>query len=219
MTNDYPGRIRDRSSGKDGAKSYDLYKDDVQMLKNAGMDFYRFSISWARVMPNGDTSVLNEAGLQYYDNLIDELLVNGIEPMVTMYHWDLPQALQEWGGFTNPIIVDYFEAYAEVLLKRYGDRVKIWTTFNEPIMTCDGGYGSGGMAPAIDSAGVGVYLCTHHLLLANARVYRLYKLKYNRPDGKIGIVINCGYSFPKDPNNPSDVAASDRHIQFYVSCR
>lgn len=89
------------------------------------MDFYRFSISWPRILPDGDISSKNELGLQYYDKLIDKLLENDIEPMVTMYHWDLPSSLQELGGWTNPIIVEYFVQYAKILLDRYGDRVII----------------------------------------------------------------------------------------------
>lgn len=219
FTHNFPDKIQNGDNGDDAANSYDFYKRDVQMLKEAGMDFYRFSISWSRVLPNGDTSLLNELGLQYYDNLINELLLNNIEPMITIYHWDLPQALQELGGMTNPIIVDYFEAYADVLFKRYADRVQVWTTFNEPIIICDNGYGSGVFAPGIHSPGVGVYLCTHHLLLANARIYDLYQRKYKtvRPDGKVGIVLNCGYSWPQDASIAAHREAADRHLQFYVN--
>ncbi len=97
----------------------------MQALKEAGMNFYRFSISWSRVLPTGDITSVNELGLQYYDNLINELVKNKIEPMVTMYHWDLPQRLQQLGGMANPIIVDYFEQYAKLLFDRYSDRVRI----------------------------------------------------------------------------------------------
>lgn len=87
------------------------------------MNFYRFSIGWARVLPDGDVSTVNEAGIAYYNKLIDRLLENGIEPMVTMYHYDLPQALQRFGGLTNSLFVGYFEAYADLLFNRFGDRV------------------------------------------------------------------------------------------------
>lgn len=180
------------------------------------MNFYRFSISWSRVMPNGDTSNLNEPGLQYYDNLIDELLANGIEPMITMFHWDLPQPIQELGGMTNPEIIYYFTHYAEVLLERYGDRVKNWATFNEPMIICENGYGSPDRAPFTYAPGVGNYLCAHHVLIANAHVYQLYQDKYKRPDGKIGIVLNCGYNWPRDANNGAHIDAAERGMQFYV---
>lgn len=181
------------------------------------MDFYRFSISWSRVMPNGDTSLLNEPGLQYYDNLIDELLTNGIEPLVTMYHWDLPQPLQELGGLANPDIVPYFVQYANVLFQRYGDRVRTWITINEPKIICELGYGSSVFAPLVNAPGIGVYLCSHHVLLANARIYELYQRRYKRYDGRVGITFNCDYSWPMVASNASHVAAADRSMQFNVS--
>ena len=167
-------------------------------------------------MPRGDPSNINEAGLRYYDNLINELLANGIEPMVTMYHWDLPQALQNWGGFTNPDIVDYFVNYADLLFRRYGDRVKTWLTFNEPSMVCDAGYGEGFFAPLVNSPGVGVYICSHYLLIAHAKTYDLYQAKYKRADGKVGIVINCGMTWPKDSNRQQDREAANTALQFAV---
>lgn len=180
------------------------------------MQFYRFSISWSRVMPAGDKSNLNEPGLQYYDNLINELLANGIEPMVTMFHWDLPQPIQELGGMTNPEIVYYFTYYAEVLFARYGDRVKVWTTFNEPMIICENGYGIPDRAPYVYAPGVGNYLCGYHILLANAHVYDLYQRSFKREDGKVGIVMNTEYSWPKDPTNPADVEAAERAMEFYL---
>lgn len=180
------------------------------------MNFYRFSISWSRVMPNGDTSKLNEAGLKYYDKLINELIANGIEPMVTMYHWDLPQPIQDLGGLTNPYIIKYFTYYAEVLLKRYGDRVKTWITFNEPMRICEDGYGIADKAPFTYSPGVGNYLCGHHLLIAHANVYQLYQDKYKRPDGKVGITLDCEFYFPKDSTNEAHIQAAYRALQFNV---
>ena len=217
MCHQHPDYVNGRANGNDAAKSYELYKEDVRLLKEAGMQFYRFSISWSRVMPRGDTANINEAGLRYYDNLINELIANGIEPMVTMYHWDLPSALQEWGGFTNPAIIDYFVDYAELLFRRYGDRVKKWLTFNEPSMICDAGYGEGSFAPLVHSPGVGVYLCSHHLLIAHAKTYDLYKDRFKRPDTKLGIVINCGMTWPKDSNRPQDYVAAETSLQFAVS--
>ena len=217
LCHQHPDYVNGRANGNDASKSYELYKEDVRLLKEAGMQFYRFSISWSRVMPKGDTATINEPGLRYYDNLINELIANGIEPMVTMYHWDLPSALQEWGGFTNPAIIDYFVDYANLLYSRYGDRVTKWLTFNEPSMVCDAGYGYGSFAPLIQSPGVGVYLCSHHLLIAHAKAYELYQAKYKRPNGKVGIVINCGMSWPKDSNSQQDKVAAETALQFSVS--
>lgn len=113
----------DRSNGDTAADSYKFYKDDVRALKETGLKFYRFSISWPRILPNGSHTNINELGLQYYEDLITELLANDIQPIVTMFHWDLPQALQDMGGMLNPVIVDYFVQYAKVLIEYFGDRV------------------------------------------------------------------------------------------------
>lgn len=168
-------------------------------------------------MPRGDSSILNEPGLQYYDNLINELLANNIEPVVTMYHWDLPQPLQEIGGMLNPEIIKYFEQYADVLFKRYGERVKTWITFNEPQVFCGEGYGIATKAPLVYAPGIGNYICGHHVLLANAKMYDLYKAKYASFGGRVGVSINCGFDYPKEAGNPDHEAAAYRSMQFYVS--
>lgn len=235
-----PEAIVDRSNGDVAANSYQLYKEDVKAVKQIGVklhifyiqlkhvvysytlinfkqaQFYRFSISWSRILPTGDISQLNEPGLQYYDNLIDELLANGIQPMITMYHNDLPQALQEMGGWTNRYVVDYFEQYAKVLYARYADRVKVWITFNEPTSFCVSGY-SGRDAPRLMSPGVGIYLCIHNILLSHARAYRLYHADFfAKYSGKVSIALDGTFAFPQDANKRSDVEAAERRIQFGV---
>ncbi|XP_037028879.1 myrosinase 1-like [Bradysia coprophila] len=217
MTRDYPERILDGSNGNDAANSYEFYEEDVKALVEAKMQFYRFSISWSRILPTGDISSANELGLQYYDNLINALIKNKIEPMITMYHWDMPEKLQQLGGMPNPIIVDYFEQYAKLLFERYADRVKLWNTFNEPIIFCEYGHGNLVHAPLVNSPGIGDYLCGHHVLLANARVYRMYHNFYNADKtGKIGIVLNSPYTWPLDASNEADVAAADQSMQFWL---
>lgn len=158
---------------------------------------YRFSISWARILPDG--SKLNMKGIEFYSKFIDRLLEEGIEPLVTIYHWDLPMYIMDLGGWTNPLIVDYYREYVDVLFQHLGDRVKKWITFNEPSVFCAGGYGYAYHAPAIQSPGVGDYLCAHHVLIANAVAYRLYKEKYfAQQRGEVGICLNIGFQYPKD---------------------
>ncbi|XP_047004451.1 myrosinase 1-like [Schistocerca americana] len=139
---------------------------------------YRFSISWARILPTGDLDVINQPGIDYYSNLINELLANGIQPMVTMYRWDLPQALQYIGGWPNPLLADYFVEYARVLFENFGDRVKWWITFNEPASFTAGYASSGLQAPSQNASGIGDYLATHTVLSAHGLVYHLYDEQY-----------------------------------------
>ncbi|KAF5307523.1 hypothetical protein FQR65_LT06878 [Abscondita terminalis] len=143
----YPEKIENKSNADVATNAYYKTKEDVQLLKNLGVDFYRFSISWSRILPTGFSNKINKAGVKYYNDLIDELLLNNIKPMVTMYHWDLPLVLSNLGGFTNEAIADWFEDYAEILFKNFGDRVKMWITINEPRIMCDYGYAFGFFAP------------------------------------------------------------------------
>lgn len=159
--------------------------------------YYRFSISWTRILING--TQINQKGITYYNNVINELIANNIEAIVTIYHYDLPQHIQDLGGFTNPLFIKYYEHYANILFKYFGDRVKRWITFNEPFNLCVQGYGMGRMAPGIKSSGVGEYLCMHHVLQAHAVAYHLYKDSYfKKQRGEIGIVLSSSFFFPKD---------------------
>ncbi|XP_047122103.1 myrosinase 1-like [Schistocerca piceifrons] len=160
-------------TGDVACDSYHKYKEDVQMLKALNANVYRFSISWARVLPTGDVDIINQPGIDYYNNLINELLANGIQPMVTMYHWDLPQALQYIGGWPNELLADYFVEYARVLFENFGDRVKWWVTFNEPATFVHGNTDVR-MAPSQPAKGIGDYLAAHTIIKAHARVWHLY---------------------------------------------
>ncbi|VEN53432.1 unnamed protein product [Callosobruchus maculatus] len=142
-----PFVVTNNDTGDVACDSYHKYKEDVAMLKELGVNHYRFSLSWSRLLPNGFANKVNEAGVQYYKNLIKELKDNGIEPLVTLYHWDLPQPLQELGGFLNASFVDWFGDYAELCFELFGDDVSNWFTFNEPGIICVFGYGYGWVAP------------------------------------------------------------------------
>lgn len=199
------------------ANSYEFYAEDVKALRDMNVNFYRFSISWARILPDGDISSLNEKGLQYYDNLIDELLRNGIQPMVTMYHWELPQRLEDMGGWASRNIVEYFAQYGKVLMDRYADRVKYWNTFNEPSSFCIFGYNSD-HAPHRSSPDIGSYLCIHHVMLSHARVYRMFDQTYRSyNNGTMGLATQFVHVWPMDPSNSSDVESAERYKQFAVS--
>uniref|UniRef100_A0ACD5UBS0 Uncharacterized protein n=1 Tax=Avena sativa TaxID=4498 RepID=A0ACD5UBS0_AVESA len=187
----HPEKIADRSNGHVADDSYHLYKEDVRLMKDMGMDAYRFSISWTRVLPGGTLkSGVNVEGIKYYNNLINELLSKGVQPFVTLFHWDSPQALEDkYGGFLSPNIINDYKDYAQVCFREFGDRVKHWITFNEPTKFCQGGYASGTSAPGRCSpwekgkcgagdSGREPYIAGHHLLLAHAATVRLYKEKY-----------------------------------------
>ncbi|TVU15613.1 hypothetical protein EJB05_39143, partial [Eragrostis curvula] len=207
---DLADKIADRSNGDVAVDSYHLYKEDVRLMKDMGMDAYRFSISWSRILPNGSLSGgVNNEGVRYYNNLINELLSKGVQPFVTLFHWDSPQALEDkYGGFLSPNIINDYKDYAEVCFKEFGDRVKHWITFNEPWTFCSMGYASGAFAPARCSpweqgkcsagdSGREPYTACHHQLLAHAETVRLYKEKYQAVQkGKIGITLVSHWFVP-----------------------
>lgn len=168
------------------------------------------------MLPNGDTSIINEPGLRYYDDLINELLRHGIDAMVTMYHWDMPKHLQDLGGMNNPAIVAHFVAFADILFARFGDRVRYWITFNEPHMFCNA-FNYVNTPPYMSGLiGNDNYVCTHHTLQAHAKVYALYKRKYSYLCGLVGISLDSGFAYPKDPQSADDMAAAKRAQQFNV---
>uniref|UniRef100_A0A0D9ZM19 Uncharacterized protein n=1 Tax=Oryza glumipatula TaxID=40148 RepID=A0A0D9ZM19_9ORYZ len=167
------------------------YQEDVRIMKEMGMDAYRFSISWSRILPNGSLSGgVNREGINYYNNLINELLSKEVQPFATLFHFDTPQALEDkYKGFLSPNIINDYKDYAEICFKEFGDRVKHWITFNEPWNFCSMGYASGTMAPGrcsswekgkcrVGDSGREPYTACHHQLLAHAETVRLYKEKY-----------------------------------------
>ncbi|XP_049938797.1 myrosinase 1-like [Schistocerca serialis cubense] len=217
-----PNYSVDCSNGDVAADSYHKYRRDVTMLKELGVDVYRFSVSWPRIMPTGDPTEINDKGVAHYDALINLLLENGITPMVTMYHWDLPQRLQDLGGWANPIMAYYFEEYANVLFTKFGDRVKWWVTINEPEHIA-AGYEPAlsvyvpSVAPGLPGhPGVGSYLAAHTMLLAHSRAYRLYNTTFrHRQHGRLGLALSAVHIQPAS-DAPEDVAAARRLFQFQV---
>ncbi|CAH2050920.1 unnamed protein product, partial [Iphiclides podalirius] len=204
-THSHPERIFDHRNGDVATDSYHQFKEDVRILAELGVQHYRFSISWPRVLPTGMSNDVNEDGVSYYSRLIDELRANDIEPVVTMYHWDLPQALQDLGGWTNPIIADYFADYAKVLFEHFGDRVKVWFTFNEPLSFCGQGYG-GLDAPGSNSSGLEDYMCGHNVLRAHAAAYRMHQALFGGR-GALGIVLDFAWMEPATTSKEDQRAA------------
>lgn len=194
-----PGMVRNGDTGDVACDHYRRYAGDVALMRELGMQAYRFSVSWSRVLPRGKGGV-NQAGLDFYDRLVDTLLENGIEPLCTLFHWDLPAALDDLGGWLNPDIADWFAEYAAVMFRKLDGRVKKWATLNEPWVVTDGGYLHGALAPGHRNR-YEAPIASHHLLRAHGAAVRAY-----RAEGKhhIGIVVNI------EPKYPASDDAADR---------
>ncbi|XP_023935495.2 myrosinase 1-like [Bicyclus anynana] len=197
MTHTRPEVIKDRSNGDVAADTYNNYKRDVEMLRELGVDAYRFSLSWSRILPNGFANKVSDAGVTFYNNYINEMMKYNITPMVTLYHWDLPQRLQDLGGFSSPYFPEWFENYAKVVFAQFGDRVKHWITFNEPREICHQGYGDATKAPILNITDVGTYYCAKNLVLGHARAYYAYNDLFKPTQGGVcGITISVNWMGP-----------------------
>ncbi|KAN0061164.1 hypothetical protein ACQY0O_006899 [Thecaphora frezii] len=213
----FPGCIANNQTGDIADNHYYQYKEDLARIKKMGVEAYSFSFSWARIYPFGNGPV-NEAGLKHYDDIIDEAIAQGIEPVGTLYHWDFPLSLEfQYGSFRSEKIVDDFVRYAETVLRRYGDRITTWMTFNEPNNIC-GRYQTGyplNVTYDGDLDGAQSYFhCAKHLLLAHAKVYRLYQeLQKNGTvaKGEMGLKNDNSIALPHRPGNAEDVRAAKRH--------
>ena len=200
-----PGKILNGDDGGVACDFYHRYPEDVRLMRNLGLDAYRFSIAWPRVLPEGRGRV-NQAGLDFYDRLVDELLANGIEPFATLYHWDLPQALEERGGWPERETVEAFAEYAEVVVARLGDRVRRWITQNEPWVIAWLGYATGQDAPGRTSEPDAV-AAGHHVLLAHGRALEI--LRRDVPGAEVGITIDLVPMHPLS-SSEADVDAARR---------
>ncbi|XP_041970641.1 myrosinase 1-like isoform X2 [Aricia agestis] len=210
----HPQFTVDHSNGDIAADSYHKYKQDVIMVKSLGVQYYRLSISWPRILPHGTANYISKDGVRYYRALFDELIKANITPVVTLFHWDMPTVFMDLGGWTNPKVVDYFVDYARVAFELFGDVVKIWTTMNELHIHCYQGYGLDVFVPAMNLRGIAEYLCSHNMLLGHARAYHLYDKEF-RPHqkGKIGVTLDAFFAEPKDSNKQEDVEAAERYLQ------
>lgn len=200
-----PGVVSGGSSGEVACDSYHRWRDDVDLLDNLGVDAYRFSVAWPRVMPTGQGAV-NEPGLDYYDRLVDALCERGIRPFVTLYHWDLPQGLEDLGGWRSRDTAERFADYASVVADRLGDRVQDWITLNEPYVSSIAGYAEGRHAPGARE-GHGALAAAHHLLIGHGRA--VAALREAVPGARVGITLNLSPAVPATAS-PADEAAANR---------
>ncbi|KAB0804171.1 hypothetical protein PPYR_01141 [Photinus pyralis] len=216
LVRNYPEKVEGKNYIDMSCDSYYKTVEDVRHLKDLGVQFYRFSINWARIMPTGFPNRINQAGIDYYSNLIDELLANDISPIVTIYHWELPQTLSTMGGFVNNDVVSWLEDYARVLFEYFGTRVKHWISVNEPRIMCQFGYGNGNFAPGVKLSGIADYLCDHNALKAHAKIYRLYQNDFKpTQQGQVGISIDLQWYEPAT-DSLDDLNATKRVIQFEI---
>nr|ACO95143.1 beta-thioglucoside glucohydrolase [Carica papaya] len=227
FTHRYPEKSSDGRDADQATDSYHLYKVDVEMMKNMGVNGYRFSIAWSRILPKGRISGgINKEGIEYYKNLIDELLSNDIEPFVTIFHWDLPQTLEDmYDGLLDRNFVLHYRDFANLCFKEFGNKVKYWITFNQPYSLAFNAYGKGEQAPGRCSAwmnnnctggdsGTEPYIVAYHELLAHAEVVQLYRREYKKTQkGNIGITLIANWYYPLR-NTVADTNAAQRAQDF-----
>lgn len=224
-----PGKIADSSSGEVACDSYNRTDEDITLMKSLGAQSYRFSLSWSRIIPKGGREdPVNQAGVDHYAKLVDDLIAAGITPFITLFHWDVPQELDvRYGGLLNRTEFPLdFENYARVCFKAF-PKVKNWITFNEPWCSSILGYGIGQFAPGRTSdrsknpegdSTTEPWIVGHNLLLAHGRAVKAYREDFKATNGgEIAIVLNGDATYPWDPTNPADVEAAERKIEFAIS--
>ncbi|XP_039137661.1 beta-glucosidase 18-like [Dioscorea cayenensis subsp. rotundata] len=222
-----PGKITDGSNGDVADDHYHHYLEDVKMMHSLGINAYRFSISWSRILPRGRFGGINTEGVEFYNNIINALLSKGIQPVVTICHFDLPQELQDrYGAWLSSEIQEDFGYFAEVCFKEFGDRVKYWITINEPNLILKFGYATGGYPPSHCSQPFGnctsgdstrePYIAAHNSILSHAIAVDIYKSNYQmKQGGVIGLVLNSRWYEPLR-NISDDYIAAQRALAFDI---
>ncbi len=198
-----PGTIYEGHNGDIACDHYHRWQEDIEWMKRLNLNAYRFSTAWARILPEG-TGRVNPAGLDFYKRLVDALLENGITPMITLYHWDLPASLHDRGGWMNRESMEWFADYASLMFRELGDRVPLWVTLNEPWVVMALGYLFGQHAPGLRDLG-GASRAGHHMLLAHARAVKAFRA-FAPTNAQIGIVTNLG------PQQPATDSPQDQMI-------
>lgn len=210
-----PGKIAEGHHGNISCDHYHRLEQDVEMMAAMGLKAYRFSIAWSRILPTGRGEV-NAEGIAFYSRLLDLLAKHDIIPWVTLYHWDLPLALQlELDGWLNPEMAEHFAAYARVCFDHFGDRVRHWITFNEPWVIAIMGHNNGVMAPGRTS-NTEPYLVAHQILRSHGQAVEVYRREFQSAQGgQIGITNNCDWREPKT-DVPADQEAAQRALEFFL---
>ncbi|VAI33739.1 unnamed protein product [Triticum turgidum subsp. durum] len=224
-----PGKIADGGNGDVALDFYHRYKEDLKLVLDMNMDAFRFSIAWSRILPTGSMSGgVNKEGIAFYNRLINEVIAKGLKPYVTLHHWDTPLGLEDkYGGFLSEKIVKDYVDFSDVCYNEFGDRVKHWTTFNEPWTYSTYGYATGVFAPGRCSPHVSAscgagdsarepYIVTHNILLAHAATVELYRRKYQKAQGgEVGITLVCHWYLPYT-NSTADKEAAKRRVEFML---
>ncbi|RHW35744.1 beta-glucosidase [Neobacillus notoginsengisoli] len=205
------GKVLNGDNGDVACDSYHRYEEDIELMKELGIDLYRFSVSWPRIFPNGMGEV-NKKGLEFYHKFVDKLIENGIEPMCTLYHWDLPEVLQEKGGWANRETIDAFVHYAELMFKEFNGKIKLWITLNEPWCISFLSNYIGAHAPGNRDLQLAVQI-SHHLLVAHGKTVR--KFRDISIDGKIGIAPNTTWIEPFS-SREEDIEACRRENAYFI---
>ena len=207
-----PGKVKDGASGDIASDHYHHWREDIDYVEWLGATAYRFSFSWARLLPTGRPDVINKKGVEFYDKIIDYAQSKNITLLATLFHWDSPQSLQdEYGGWQNDKMIDDIVAYADTCFHLFGDRVKHWITLNEPLTYVNLGYGNGYHAPGLSVPNP--YEVAHRSIVAHARIYKLYHGKYaHSQGGKVSIALNSDFVQPLNPNSLEDVRAAQRGL-------
>jgi beta-glucosidase len=199
-----PGKVVNGDTGDAAADHYHRTAEDIALMRELGLGAYRFSLAWPRILPAG-TGAVNERGLDFYDRLVDDLLAAGITPFVTLYHWDLPQALQERGGWANRDTVTAFRRYTEVVARRLGDRVRYWITHNEPWVAAFLGNLYGVHAPGLTDLPTALAVA-HHLLLSHGEAVPVFRA-HGTPETQVGITLNLNHVDSASDSAPDRAAA------------
>lgn len=203
------GRIAGGQTGDIACDHYHRFREDVAIMKDMGLKAYRFSLSWSRILPNG-TGKVNEAGIQFYNKLIDELLAAGIEPYITLFHWDYPYELYQKGGWLNAESVEWFGEYAKVVAEHFSDRVTKFFTLNEPQCFIGLSYLDGVHAPGVKAPLKDTFIMAHHVLKAHGMAVRMLR-KYAKQEIQIGYAPTGSMSYPAS-SRPEDIEAARTHL-------